>query len=1555
MNFKLRFLLPIFFVFCVCFQPSALGQSAEQEARARVWNGYQLPASNFVRFVDTKQGYSLWRLADWKESAQDGVTFSAGEKWPQVRVFTTDVPDGYGAANFATAILQQWRKEPIRQETVVVRRVLVGGADGREFTFEVEDEPGHALRETVWLTAVGPRAYIFYFLTEPEEQERYEPYFKHMMLSLRIGAAGHWSEEFETLRARFADNALSKPGRETEAAQLAEGLRAGREPVEVVVGRLAELVREAPAATLDLLTDYDPQVRAASIAAIARSEDARMTEVLAWAISDKDGYASAVAARALAGRGAVGLAALKGKLTTLSREPGAVLRVATLLKEEGARELAQELLKSDESASQLAGLQLSLVLPLKGLVLPFQKLLASDNQDVALATVAALRSRRVTDAVPELLRLASGDTEHRAVRALGEIAPVEVGQRFKERVKEIDARLLSLKGAETERTPAGGANRKGNTARTQGTVAGQRAGKRNVAARSPLSDDELYESEATQYRELASAAWLPLREFKALPERVRLAVLRGELVVASEKIELRDRYMRAPDKSARQAVLEEALQRPGLIFWARLALQPIFEPGSVAFALDTSPLVDAPTTGETLFPQNATLYLVAPNFAGTLSKLDEALAGVQMEGVRDQMTFALILKSLKARLANAVGAEAIGDAGTAIGVDLKAPLSLAMWPASEAEADGFSRSAVVLRVTDRARFERMLMLYQNGIGGFYSFVAVASAGARFMEAMPALFPLALAGERLLPGVATGATGASSPRPRSPVYIRQEQLGQLSVTVFEKLNLYDSGAVAREPVYLAYLGSTAVLAPTHAALIDLLKAAEKRLSITENKAYARALAEEGEIKFFSQPSALLKDSQSGTKEGTDPVWQKLTGALGQETGALRLSSSTWETIFHLDFTDEELTRSLHHFKAQELSAPRELLPADTILYTGAKLEPSRLWSTLKGLGIVTARNSLDDAELEKRVTPKLQGEVSMALISLTTALDRTRSGGPSFLIALKLKDTELASLHRSGQLFTKAMPLPGVATLSSPVASVPDGAGRLYLAVTNDYLLMANEVEALKRLEAKEKLSATRDYRRSVSATTESSVALFATYSPDAAFKDIQSVAKDTSEQMGLVALGALAHAFHSQRAVVSVNGNLLEGKLAVSFDREGRFSVGEVARGAGEFDVANALITPKGLNISEPKRTAALRLRVSAKQPGVLARVRDDVAKFPWQKVESASDAALVFNVEARRIPEKQTIQLPVTNLAETAPYLRSSARIDRSAPQVVKLAREIAGDDRDGRSVAHKLGEWTFKNLTWKRVEGNTTETLASREADCLEHSELYVALARSLGLPARVVTGAAFSGGSFGAHAWVEIYLGRWVEVDPTWGMTDYVDSTHLRFDGDTFASYAMLNQLQLEVLEARSFVADYQRDPARLVKEWGASGEDATREFVFNFALTAEQALGPEALRKLTERQSAAVIQAFERAVASEAQDWSWGAAVRVLSSEVKDAQARLLVLRGDDLLRVRLALREGAWFITEIEDMDYGIPLFADALGGALRPGTSRCGLGLRFRLLRHARH
>ena len=78
--------------------------------------------------------------------------------------------------------------------------------------------------------------------------------------------------------------------------------------------------------------------------------------------------------------------------------------------------------------------------------------------------------------------------------------------------------------------------------------------------------------------------------------------------------------------------------------------------------------------------------------------------------------------------------------------------------------------------------------------------------------------------------------------------------------------------------------------------------------------------------------------------------------------------------------------------------------------------------------------------------------------------------------------------------------------------------------------------------------------------------------------------------------------------------------------------------------------------------------------------------------------------------------------------------------------------------------------------------EVLKTRVGDCNEHTALYVAMARSLGLPSRVAVGLVYLRGAFYYHAWPEVWIdeapgrGRWLPVDPT--LNEFpADATHVR----------------------------------------------------------------------------------------------------------------------------------------------------------------------------------
>lgn len=142
---------------------------------------------------------------------------------------------------------------------------------------------------------------------------------------------------------------------------------------------------------------------------------------------------------------------------------------------------------------------------------------------------------------------------------------------------------------------------------------------------------------------------------------------------------------------------------------------------------------------------------------------------------------------------------------------------------------------------------------------------------------------------------------------------------------------------------------------------------------------------------------------------------------------------------------------------------------------------------------------------------------------------------------------------------------------------------------------------------------------------------------------------------------------------------------------------------------------------------------------------------------------------------------------------------------RIVDLALRIAGDLRDPWLVTQKLIAWENDSLKKVATFGvpNAVDVLRTRRGDCNEHTQLFVALARALGIPARAVTGMIWVGGKFYYHAWAEVQMNEWVAVDPTFGQFP-ADAAHVRFLVGGLSRQAelmrILGKLTLKVEEAK-----------------------------------------------------------------------------------------------------------------------------------------------------------
>ena len=167
-----------------------------------------------------------------------------------------------------------------------------------------------------------------------------------------------------------------------------------------------------------------------------------------------------------------------------------------------------------------------------------------------------------------------------------------------------------------------------------------------------------------------------------------------------------------------------------------------------------------------------------------------------------------------------------------------------------------------------------------------------------------------------------------------------------------------------------------------------------------------------------------------------------------------------------------------------------------------------------------------------------------------------------------------------------------------------------------------------------------------------------------------------------------------------------------------------------------------------------------------------------------------------------------------TLPYPRMDLRealvaeplVESDDPRIVAAARSAAGSGwrPDPTETALRLNAWVHRRLR-KEVAFSVPSAVAVLEAgagDCNEHTVLYVAMARALGLPARTAVGLVYLDGAFFYHAWPEVWLGEWVAMDPTFGETP-ASAAHLRFKIGGLAQQVeilrLIGNVRVTVLEA------------------------------------------------------------------------------------------------------------------------------------------------------------
>jgi hypothetical protein len=164
---------------------------------------------------------------------------------------------------------------------------------------------------------------------------------------------------------------------------------------------------------------------------------------------------------------------------------------------------------------------------------------------------------------------------------------------------------------------------------------------------------------------------------------------------------------------------------------------------------------------------------------------------------------------------------------------------------------------------------------------------------------------------------------------------------------------------------------------------------------------------------------------------------------------------------------------------------------------------------------------------------------------------------------------------------------------------------------------------------------------------------------------------------------------------------------------------------------------------------------------------------------------------------------------ADLDQYLRAEPFIESDAPEIRAAAERMISGVTGARARAERLTREVNTMVEKKPTVSlpSALEVLRTKVGDCNEHTALFVALARSVGIPARINVGLVYVRGAFFYHAWPEVYIdegngqGLWLPVDPTFDQFPS-DATHLRLARGGLEQQAailpMLGKTRMEVTE-------------------------------------------------------------------------------------------------------------------------------------------------------------
>ncbi|PIN75963.1 hypothetical protein COV18_00885, partial [Candidatus Woesearchaeota archaeon CG10_big_fil_rev_8_21_14_0_10_37_12] len=193
------------------------------------------------------------------------------------------------------------------------------------------------------------------------------------------------------------------------------------------------------------------------------------------------------------------------------------------------------------------------------------------------------------------------------------------------------------------------------------------------------------------------------------------------------------------------------------------------------------------------------------------------------------------------------------------------------------------------------------------------------------------------------------------------------------------------------------------------------------------------------------------------------------------------------------------------------------------------------------------------------------------------------------------------------------------------------------------------------------------------------------------------------------------------------------------------------------------------------------------------AQVLSDRIRYSWSKPYHSTltyeySAVVETANNAPRVRAK--IPFPVETIRGFEMYTRPTEHVDSTNAAVIAEAVRLSQGEDDLFVVVTKIGSWVKNEIKYNLssltadVSQPASWVLENRYGVCDELTSLFIAMLRSLNIPAKFVSGVAFTESSefpqgWGAHGWAEVYFPGvgWVPFDVTFAEFGWTDPGHMK----------------------------------------------------------------------------------------------------------------------------------------------------------------------------------